>query len=585
MNRFFLNKLLLGLILPVFTAFGFFGKTQIIPRSYTVDAAQELAGWQEHINDYDVDHAYWSMYMAPTYRRSYNPGQLINFLFGGSSCFSIQGSRLPEGKAPNALLADYFGLPADFKSRIHFDPQITSFIWDVDFYLGYKDCYLRIHAPVAHTKWDLNLTECVESVGTYAHPAGYMGPDAVERSQLASSFTEAISGDYRNRYKQLMPLVWGDMQDQLAYGLIQGRRNASRLSDIHVAAGWNFFNGSFYHGGLNARISIPAGTKPDARYFFQPIIGNGHHFEAGFGWTSHVMFWTRESDQSYIGFWCDANVTHMFPDTQLRSFDLCSSRGSRYMLLSTLSPIEDADVAVDSQAITKQYIGHLLPAINQTTLWAKVSMNIQVDAVAKLSWQIRRTQVDIGYNFWYRSAENVHELECIDPYLALKGDAQLYGFVGQAGNGYVLNQPIALNVTQHAATLLGGQGDGNFVAGSEFANANADTPGLATVGAGQILYQLNSADAALLGVAQQQISGSVTPIVLSNGAIDIDSALNPQALSHKIFASVARAWEKEDISFVPFLSCGAQAEWRCGCFASNSAISQWGVWVKGGLSY
>lgn len=585
MNRFFLSKLVLGIITFVPTAFGFFGRTDIIPRSYTVNAARELAGWQEHINDYDVDHPYWSIYMAPAYQRSFNSQQLNNFLLGGPSCFLVQGSRVPEGKAPQALLADYWGLPQDFKSRISFNPQISSFIWDMDFYLGYKDCYLRIHAPVAHTKWDLNLTECVELVGTYTYPAGYMAQDAVPRDQLASSFTEAISGEFRNRCKQLRPHVWGDMTDPLEYGRIQGRRNASRLSDIHVAAGWNFFNGSFYHGGLNARISIPAGTKPDARYFFQPIIGNGHHFEAGFGWTSHVMFWSRQSDHSYLGFWCDANVTHMFADTQLRSFDFCNNPGSRYILLSVLSPIENADVAVDNDAITKQYIGQLIPAINQTTLWAKISMNIQVDAVAKISWQIRRTQVDVGYNFWYRSAETLHELECIDPYLALKGDAQLYGFVGQAGNGYVLDQPIPLNVTQHAATLLGGQGDGNFVTGAEFANANADTPGLASVGAGQVLYQLNTTDAGLLAIAQQQISGSVNPIVLTNGAIDIDSALNPHAISHKIFASVARAWENESISFVPFLSCGVDVEWRCGCFASNSAISQWGIWAKGGLSY
>lgn len=585
MNRFFYNKFLMCLLLPAQVATAFFGKTAIIPRSYTINAPQELAGWQEHINDYDVDHAYWSIYMAPEYKRSYNNQQLVNFLFGGSDCFLVQGSRLSAGKVPTALLADYWGLPSDFSSCIHFDPQISSFIWDMNFYLGYKDYYLRIHAPVAHTKWDLNLTECVENVGTYAHPAGYMASDTVARNQLASSFTEAISGEFRNRYKQPKPFVWGDMQDPLAYGRIQGRRNTSRLSDIHVVTGWNFFNGSFYHGGLNARLSIPAGTKPDARYFFEPIIGNGHHFEAGFGWTSHVMFWTREADHSYIGFWCDANVTHMFADTQLRSFDLCSSKGSRYMLLSVLSPIENADVAVDNDAITKQYVGQLLPAINETTLYAKISMNIQVDAVAKISWQIRRTQVDVGYNFWYRSAENLHELECIDPYMALKGDAQLYGFVGQAGSGYVLDQPIALNVTQHAATLLAGQGNGNFVAGSEFANANADTPGLASVGAGQILYQLNTADAASLAIAQQQISGSISPNVLSNASINIDSALNPHAISHKIFASVARAWEKSDISFAPFLSCGTEIEWRCGCFASNSAISQWGVWAKGGMSY
>lgn len=581
--------LLTVLLLSIEQTGCFFGQTLILPRSQTVNAAMELAGWQEHINDYDVGRNYASFYMAPEYKRSCNNQQLLNFLFGGRNWFAVQGSQVPD-RSSKALLADYFGLPSDFASYIYFNPQITSFIWDMNAYIGFdrycENLYLRIHMPLVHTKWDLNLTECIDMVGTATYPAGYMGPQDIPRYDLASSFSQAISGEFCNRYKQNGPFEWGDMQDPLQYGRIQGRRNTSRLSDIHVILGYNCWNGPTYHAGFNARVSAPAGTQPDARYFFEPIVGNGHHWEGGFGWTSHIIVWQKEDEATYVGFWWDTNVTHMFPDEQLRSFDFVGNPGSRYMLLSQLAAVDGAaQVLVAGAPITEQYIGALYPAINKATLRAKISLNVQVDLVAKFSAQIKGVQMDLGYELWYRSAEKLHSLECFDSYLAFKGDAQLYGFVSTSAGDFTLDEPLALNVTQHEATLLAGQGAGNFVAGAQFANANADTPGLAADSNGNILYQLDASDAAFLAIPQQQISGSITPVLLTAADIDVCSALNPHAISHKVFASIAHSWENDSVCFAPFLSGGVEVEWRCGCFKSNSAISQWGLWAKGGLSF
>ena len=60
---------LILLISYVPQTFCFFGRTLILPRSETVNAAREIAGWQEHINDYDVGRTYWRFYMAAEYKR------------------------------------------------------------------------------------------------------------------------------------------------------------------------------------------------------------------------------------------------------------------------------------------------------------------------------------------------------------------------------------------------------------------------------------------------------------------------------------------------------------------------------------
>lgn len=575
------------LMLP-FSLHPFKGRTAIIPRSYTDNASLSLAGWQEHINDYNVGRNYFSFYLAPVYKRSFHNSQLADFLIGEQNCFAVQGSRVAD-RSKDAILADYFGLAQDFKSTVCLNPLITSFIFDMQCYLGLDrwcpGLYIRFHVPIGHTKWDLDLCEHVEQEGTLGYPAGYMGAESVPRKQLSCDFIEAMTGRACNHLNQQKPLTYGDMQDPLAFGLIQGRRDESRLSDVQLVVGYNTLNGPTYHAGLNAIISFPAGNRPNPKYFFAPIIGNGHHWGLGLGFTSHKIFWQSADKLDFMGFWLDTNIMHLFADEQCRSYDFCGNPASRYMLLSVIAPIDDANVFIDGAPIERQYQRRLLPAINVTTLRSKISMKAQVDLVVKWCLQYNGIQYDLGYNFWYRSPEKLHKRSCLASGYGYKGDAQLYGFVSVAAGDFVVNQPLALNVTQHEATLRGGQGAGNFVAGVEFANENADNPALATDSNGNLLNQLNAADSASLMIPQQQISASNGPILVTDGMIDASSALNPKALSHKIFGNIGYTWEQPNVCVAPFLNLGVEVEWRCNRSQDNSAISQWGIWAKGGLSY
>jgi hypothetical protein len=565
---------------------GFGEKTIFGTRSQGFNAVRELAGWQRHINRPDQDANYFTLSVVPEYDRSFHGDNIACFLLGGTQ-FKFSGSQVPD-RGPSDILADYFGLPSDFVSTVYFNPTIVNFVMDFDCFIGLdgfvRGLYARIHFPLAHTKWDLNLCECITDAGTTftSYPAGYLSANTILLTQLTvgpsapTNVQIAFEGNSR----------FGDMQDQLKFGKIWGRQNDLRVADLTLVLGYNFLLSDWYHFGLNIRTSAPTGTLRKAEFLFEPIAGNDHHWELGGGLSTHVDFWKDEDTQRKIGFYVDANITHLFDSTQKRSFDLCTttsvcctSAGSRYMLLEQLaSPAVALNVglAPNNQPAPNQYIGRLLPAINITTVDATISVGMQADVVAKLYYQHRGFEFDIGYDFWARSKEKLSSRCCIPDGFALKGDAQVYGFTASG-------QAVALNATQDGATINAGQGAGNFVTGVAFTNANADNPNNASDNLGTALFNLTAGDAATFHVTQQAVQTSSPAILISNNDIDECSALLPRALSNKIFSYIG--YTRERAGVVPYMGVGTFVEWAHTSIKHNSAYSQWGVWFKGGLSY
>lgn len=565
---------------------GFGGKTLFGTRSQAVNAVRELAGWQRHINRPEQEANYFTFSIVPEYDHSFNSDNIACFLLGGKQ-FRFTGSQVLD-REPDDILADYFGLPSDFISTVCFDPVIATFVMDFDWYGGLDQfvpgLYARIHLPVVHTRWDLNLVECVVDPGTTftSYPAGYLSASAITLTQLTvgNSAPQDVQTAFEGNAR------FGDMQDPLAYGKIWGRQNEVRVADLTLVLGYNFLLSDWYHFGLNIRAAAPTGTLRNSEFLFEPIAGNDHHWELGGGLSTHVDFWMDEDAQRKVGFYVDANITHLFDSTQKRSFDLCAttsvccnSAGSRYMLLEELAaPVVALNIglAPNNQAALNQYTGRLLPAINLTTFDAKISVAMQADIVAKIYYQHRGFEFDIGYNFWARSKETMCERDCIQECFALKGDAQVYGFTAS-------ELPVALNATQNAATINAGQSIGNFSSGLQFANANADNSSPASDNLGGALLNLKAGDAATFGVAQQAVQTSNPAVLITNNDIDDCSALLPRAFSNKIFSYVGYTYLREGI--VPYLGLGASAEWANTNVTNNSAYSQWSVWLKSGFSY
>ena len=556
---------------------GFGGKTVFVSRPQGVNSTIELVGWQQEIHKESTGKNYGTAAFTIEYDQSFRSKKIAQFLFD-SECLVFSGSLI-KNRGERDILADYFGLPFGFKSKINFNPVITNVIFDSNWYKSLDSfidgLYIRLHAPIVHTRWDLELDELIiqdQDPTIPFYPAGYMGSDRITREQMHTNATEAFKGK-----KNI-----GD-REPLRFGKIFGKQKTTRLSAIQGILGWNFLLQSDGHLGLFIRTSAPTGNRPNMEFLFEPIAGNMHHWELGAGLTSHYILWLSEDEKNALGIYFDANITHLFTDKQKRSYDLKNKgRGSRYILLQEFSTMStNLQLGPAGPDAPNQYTGRLFPAINKTTLLSKIRINVQADVVLKLAYQHNGFECDIGYNFWTRSKEKLIN-RCSLPAnrFAIKGDAQVYGFADPD------DTPVRLNATQSKATINKAQDPGNFVANAEFENRNIDSPVGAFDGNGNDLERLRAEDAGTLGLAPKQANTSnpPLPLLLSDDDIDECSALLPRAISHKLFVHFDHVW-RNDERLDPYIGGGVAAEWADTSSKDNSAHSHWALWVKGGLTY
>lgn len=671
-------------LIALFSACAFMGTTspRIMIRSQSVDAARELVGWAHQVNLFDVGCLYGTFAITPEYTRSFKNCRLASNLFDGlisnngncgtlcsPSCFTacntdcdtdcasfrVTGSCVANRQACD-LLAENFGLPADFSSTVTVAPRIENFLVDFDLYLGLDEwlcgLWFRVHAPVVWARWKLNMNECITNAGTLAHPAGYFAPVAIPRTSLLPSFSSYLAGNVPNFSGT------GVTFQPLTNSLISNcgvtnscttncfdnnncgngsRLTTTKLSDIQFALGWNFWQCDDYHVGLGVRFVAPTGTRiGKCPTLFQPIIGNGHHWEAGAMFTSHYTFWRGcDYDQSF-GLYVDLNITHLFKTRQCRTFDLCGAGPlSRYMLAQQLTTntinlngnpstaIGGVAPGANYTASNAQFANVFTPVANLTTATVKVSIPYQVDFVAMFNYQHCNFEWDFGYNLWAVGCEKFSSCSrncpngtingIVPTNWALKGDAFVYGFADT-------NAAHPLAATQSFASIHGGT-NGCFQTNANLGNPRIDNGLFAYIGssaAGLELYTFPSTVAAQGTAANPQTRTSIQPVLLSDASLNINGA-RAKGLTHKVFTHFSYTWDCE--CWMPYLGIGGKAEFsqnrrndcavacctspvvtspstvncgtlnNCGSSCDNgsnclrTSISEWGIWLKGGVAF
>lgn len=536
-----------------------FGRSFLSPRSQSVDAARDLVGWQDFINLYQPDRsAYQATAITPMYASMFHSEKTAEYFFGTNTLL-FSGSAYPV-RGSDDILADYFGLPTDFHSRVVFEPSVHTTSVDLAWYYGLdaylQGAYLRVHAPVVRTTWAMDLCEQIESSGTNPYPAGYMASTVVNRSQMNASVREALSGS-----KSV-----GDIE-AIRYGLVTGAHTRVGLSDIQLVAGYNHVLGGLHHFGLNMRLSIPTGSHAQGHYFFEPIVGNGGHWELGLGLTGHGILYENCEGDGRFGLYADANFTHLFSSHQRRSFDLDGSGTlSRYILLERMAEA-DPGLTLSTAGIPaeKQYQGQLVPAINATTLCADIAVALQIDCALKAACWYKNLSIDIGYNGWARTKEYITDRQQFPSgTFAVKGDALVYGF------DQVTNAFIAINGTESRATMQGGQGLGN----STLENINVNNPQPAFFDGNELF----SSTAAL-----ESVRGSAPALLLHTCDINDYSGLAPATLTHRFFVHLSYEWPAATCC-TPYIGGGASVEMDGSDKKTRSALSQWAVWLKAGFA-
>lgn len=488
------------------------------PRSQSVDDARYMVGWHIYNHRYDRQKSYITVALTPEYTKSYRANLMAQTLFGTDTLF-ISGSQVAD-RNPNAILADYFGLSTTFDSDVLLNPKIENFITTLSIYVGFDSwvpgLYFEAHAPAVWTKWNFGIEEVVFNTGTdVQYPPLYMDVGAVTAPY--TSFAQALHGN----------LTYGQMTNPLTAGRVCGARTKGGLSDLILILGYDIVSRYGGYAGFNFRVAAPTGSRPNACYLFEPVIGNGKHWEYGVGFAGSVLMWEKDEEQQLYLFG-DLNFTHLCNARQTRSFDLCNNGfGSRYTLLKKF----------DSNG---NYANELVPAINVTTLPCKVSMNLQFEFLAMFGYNYNGLVADLGYNGWIRSRELIELCAGIPEHT--------YAFKGIQNVATVFGDPS--DITQHCATLHG----------NELVN-------------------------------QTIVADANSPVFLQTRDINPKSAASPMVLTHKLFAHIGYGWQESINDWcIPYVGLGTSIEFE-GINNSNTekpnrnTLSQWALWIKGGVAF
>lgn len=633
------NRLMICLLAVIFCIQQTKANREILYRSQSADTARELVGWTHKINIADQAGIYGAFALTGQYTCSFDYPTIASHIFGDTllspagyqQCpptFTVAGSRVAH-RDPFDLLADYFGLPTDFVSSVTVEPRITNQLVDMNLYLGLNDwlcgLWLRIHAPVVHTSWRLNLCETIINQGTIGYDAGYFSPTAVPVTDLNHSFSSYLQGSAPRLTNPtgaaliFLPLV----KDVVT----NNKFMTTKLSDIQLSIGWNFYLDEDYHLGVGLAGSIPTGSIIGrCNQLFQPVVGNGHHLELGALLTSHYTLWRSCDNDKSLGLYADARITHLFNTMQFRTFDLIGAGSlSKYILLEQLTaPVTNSLEGSPTQAATgpaagnttaaiSQFNSLVSPAANITNAAIKVSIPVQADITALLNYTHGNFECDIAYNLWATSCEKMKlcSSEGIIPgkTWSIKGDSYVFGF-DQSTTDPALFLSAPLSATQSQATIYSGL---NFnssrtvaeaavnpgIDNAEFAYADAQTPATIT-------RRLYSTDTIAGAVPANHTQTSIQPIFLNDDNLNIQNALK-KGLTQKLVLHLNYTWY-ECLCIIPYFGIGGMIECtqknknyeknRRGplynecitdCdqnpYCLNGSLSQWGLWIKGGVSF
>ncbi len=575
---------------------------------------QKMVGMTNHTHLFDKDELYGTLGIGVGYMRSFREDRIARCLFGSDLFCSgecpptikVQGSNVTD-RDPKAWLADYFYLNCNFEGEFSIKPRIQNVVVDLDLYVDLNEwtegLYFRIYGPINWTKWETNFCSFSETSITSSCRVGYL--TALGNEVLLSRLSDYFRGASPD------PVLFAEFQP-LKYAKIPNcDQTQTGFADLRVELSYDFLQDENYHFGLNIQAAAPTGNRRYAQFVMDPVVGNGNHWELGGGVSAHYTF--SRNEYKNFSFYLDANLTHLFQANEQRTFDLKGKNNSRYMLAAKMTKNVDRLSGRDTPGTAQprfnalfQFDNVYAPVANLTTMNVKVNIGIQADIVAMFNWQRNGFNIDFGYNFWGRTCENIKCPVICDPCdqslcalegkekWVLKGDSSMFGYINLS------DRLIPLSPSQSNATIHEGT-NSNFVDKT----GNCTNVVLQNCGIDNAKFAINANNFLILhtpislgGVNNNsnQIKTSIQPILLSCDDIDFQQT---RGISHTIFGHLSYTWERAEsalytgiggsVEFGKLPSCCDQDLNCCdlndckNCI--DCALSQWSVWIKGGISF
>ena len=516
------------------------------PRAFSANLAREML--MEGSKHKDANGWYGEFSATAAYQHSWSQG--VNTTDGSSLGESVNGlgthsfwsgnNTMTYGTNNGASSIDsyQFGLGGSTtQGSITLNPIVYQAGTDLMFIVGSsanEPCFFaKIKAPIGVYNINPNLTEDLGSIVPYDPGAiqGYTGSGTLgDIPDVAATMTQTFAG-----FQPGGQSAQGDFLP-MQYGLIDGDQSTGgRFGDIEMTAGYRFISNEDNSFSVAARVAAPTGGKAEGFYMLEPIFGRGGNWGLGGYVDGHVTLWKGNNENS-LQLKVMANAMHLFEANTVRSYDLTANGpGSKYLL-----------VADYGSSASNFYSGQIVNLINYSTLDSTSAFGVEGDAALAFTYMGRGWSLDLGYEFWGRSAET----------LTITGSfaTQTYAVLGNQGIGLYDAPDTLSNACQPFAYI----------------NLSADTlTGTIPVTAGTVATTQDSiADATL----------AANRIAFAD--LDVASAQQATSLTSKIFTKVTYEWIDNDAR--PHL--GVMGEFEIST-SDNNALPQWGVSLVGGVSF
>lgn len=581
------------------------GEIRVAPfvqwRSEGRDTARKLVGTtSHHVYLHDMESFYGTFNITPQYDQTFRANNLLECYFGSSltncNSITIAGTQAPALDVRKDWMAENFYLPRNFKSTIEFSPKVQNFLVDFNLYVGLdewvKGLYFRIYGPVVNNRVTLDPCESIIQEGTVGYAPGFFSPNVVPANTLLQSALSFLNGNTTITVPGIIttPLLKAKFACD--------KQSTTGFAELRGELGWNYLHED-YHFGFNIQAAAPTGKRPHGEFIFETQVGNGKHWELGAGLSAHWTMWRSEDDEKHLDFVFEADVTHLFNASQMRTFDLIGRPNSRYMLATKMNLRPTSNLFGNTEAgglagtvtpASSQFNAEYSPVANFTTREVNVSIGVQGDIVAMLNYTHRGFSFDIGYNYWGMSHEDIDlkDSNCAPVFpintWALKGDAQVYGFVDLTGVVVPLSGTEGL-ATIHQGTNIPRAGDTPETGPTT--NIGVDNAQFAQTQNNTVINVSPTAPTV-------QIRTSIQPVFITADDLNVNGA-ESRGSSNKLFTHFSYTWiDRED--WIPYLGIGCYAEFGNTGHNENDnnnncdhgiscALSKWAILVKGGVSF
>ena len=509
------------------------------PRAFSANLVREMLmqgtkfkesdGWYGEFSATGAYQRNWSQGMETT--ADVDLADSVNGLgvypfWSGTNVMTVNSAA---GSAAFNLDAYQFGLgQVSTAGSVTLDPIVYQAGSDFMFIVGSSNAepgfFAKVKAPVGVYNINPQLTETAATA--VAYPAGALEKSATPTYQPASSMIQAFAGNLPSGQT-----AQGDFA-AMKYGLLNGQQSTgAKFGDIEMTAGYRFISNEDNAFSVGVRASAPTGGDATGVYMIEPIFGRGGNWGLGGYLDGHVKLWEGSNDNCFK-LKMMANAMHLFNNSTMRSYDLTANGdGSKYLLVADYT--------------NNIYAGTIANLINYSTLASTSSFGVEGDGVVSFCYMSGGWSVDLGYEFWGRSAET----------LAITG-----------------------TFAEQAYAVLGNQGVG--VSGAPTTENNGCQP-LAQMNLASTAITTSAITAAGPAVAQGDVVVATTAANrIAVADLNVAGAQQTASMSSKVFSKVAYEWVDSDYS--PHL--GVLGEFEISN-SNNNALPQWGVSLVGGVSF